>query len=184
MADAATKKKRTFRKFSWRGIDLDQLIDLNTDQFVEMVHCRARRKFVRGIRGKPLGLLKRLRKSKQGLSEGQKPPTVKTHLRNMCIVPEMVGSPLPRNDVIVDMQDEKVRVFKSGPHKCCCSSDNVSDPEGSTEVTCSLIPVDTEIGCKQLRGPGFHSWNNMPYKYSELTNYGRCALHPGVPVPE
>jgi len=38
-------------------------------QFVELVHCRARRKFVRGIRGKPLFLLKRLRKSKQGLGE-------------------------------------------------------------------------------------------------------------------
>jgi hypothetical protein len=43
---------------------------LSTDQFVELVHCRARRKFVRGIRGKPLGLLKRLRKSKQGLADG------------------------------------------------------------------------------------------------------------------
>merc|ERR1719198_2876444 len=86
------KKKRTFRKFSYRGIDLDQLIDLTTDQFVELVQCRARRKFVRGIRGKPLNLLKRLRKSKQGLAEGEKPQTVKTHLRNMVIVPEMIGS--------------------------------------------------------------------------------------------
>merc|ERR1712194_818579 len=47
---------------------------------------------VRGIRGKPLRLLKRLRKSKQGLDEGEKPATVKTHLRNMVIVPEMIGS--------------------------------------------------------------------------------------------
>eukprot|EP00035_Acanthoeca_spectabilis_P019661 m.429158 g.429158 ORF g.429158 m.429158 type:complete len:147 (+) comp16967_c0_seq1:32-472(+) len=93
MADDAPKaRKRTFRKFSYRGVDLDQLLELSTDQFVELVHCRARRKFVRGIRGKPLGLLKRLRKSKQGLAEGEKPETVKTHLRNMVIVPEMVGS--------------------------------------------------------------------------------------------
>merc|ERR1719305_1669563 len=91
MAEVAGKKKRTFRKFSYRGIDLDQLIDLTTDQFVELVHCRARRKFVRGIRGKPLNLLKRLRKSRQGLAEGEKPQTVKTHLRNMVIVPEMTG---------------------------------------------------------------------------------------------
>lgn len=60
----------TCSRFSYRGVDLDQLLELSTDQFVELVHCRARRKFVRGIRGKPLGLLKRLRKSKQGLAEG------------------------------------------------------------------------------------------------------------------
>lgn len=53
---------------------MDQLLELSTDQFVELVHCRARRKFVRGIRGKPLGLLKRLRKSKQGLADGVSAP--------------------------------------------------------------------------------------------------------------
>eukprot|EP00729_Bicosta_minor_P025076 gene25076-6519_t len=89
---SAPKKGRTFKKYSYRGIDLDKLLELSTDQFVDLVHCRARRKFVRGIRGKPLRLLKRLRKSKQGLDEGEKPPTVKTHLRNMVIVPEMIGS--------------------------------------------------------------------------------------------
>mmetsp|Transcript_36590 Transcript_36590/g.95806 ORF Transcript_36590/g.95806 Transcript_36590/m.95806 type:complete len:145 (+) Transcript_36590:41-475(+) len=91
MADAP-KKKRVFRKFSYRGVDLDQLLELSTDQFVDLVHCRARRKFMRGIRGKPVNLLKKLRKSKQGLADGEKPETVKTHLRNMVIVPEMIGS--------------------------------------------------------------------------------------------
>lgn len=32
MADASKKKSRTFRKFSYRGIDLDQLLELSTDQ--------------------------------------------------------------------------------------------------------------------------------------------------------
>merc|ERR1719453_1245193 len=86
------KDARTFKKYSYRGIDLDKLLELSTDQFVELVHCRARRKFVRGIRGKPLALIKRLRKAKSGLAEGEKPATVKTHLRNMTIVPEMIGS--------------------------------------------------------------------------------------------
>jgi len=89
---SAPAKKRSFRKYSYRGIDLDNLLEMTTDQFVEKVHCRARRKFVRGIKGKSLGLLKRLRKSKQGLADGDKPATVKTHLRNMVIVPEMIGS--------------------------------------------------------------------------------------------
>ena len=31
MADAPGKRKRTFRKFSYRGVDLDQLLELSTD---------------------------------------------------------------------------------------------------------------------------------------------------------
>lgn len=31
-AKAALKKKRTFRKYSYRGIDLDQLLDLSQEQ--------------------------------------------------------------------------------------------------------------------------------------------------------
>jgi len=31
-AKAALKKKRTFRKYSYRGIDLDQLLDLSHEQ--------------------------------------------------------------------------------------------------------------------------------------------------------
>jgi hypothetical protein len=29
-ADDAAKKKRTFRKFTYRGVDLDQLLDMTT----------------------------------------------------------------------------------------------------------------------------------------------------------
>ena len=43
MADDAAKK-RTFRKFTYRGVDLEQLLDLNTDELVQLFHARARRK--------------------------------------------------------------------------------------------------------------------------------------------
>ena len=36
-APAPAKKKRTFRKYSYRGVDLDQLLELSTDQV-----CRGR----------------------------------------------------------------------------------------------------------------------------------------------
>lgn len=45
---AATKKKRTFRKFTFRGVDLDQLLDMNYEQLMTLVHARARRRFSRG----------------------------------------------------------------------------------------------------------------------------------------
>merc|ERR1712060_247082 len=85
----ALKKKRTFRKFSFRGIDLDALLDLTTEQLMEVVHARARRSLSRGL------LLKRRvkqLKAKKDCGPYDKPDVVKTHLRNMLIIPEMIGS--------------------------------------------------------------------------------------------
>jgi small subunit ribosomal protein S15e len=39
-----------------------------------------------------MGLIKKLRKAKKEATAHEKPVTVKTHLRNMIIVPEMIGS--------------------------------------------------------------------------------------------
>lgn len=41
---AAEPKKRTFRKFSYRGTDLDQLLDMKTDKLVELFCARIRRR--------------------------------------------------------------------------------------------------------------------------------------------
>lgn len=89
---AAMKKKRTFRKFTFRGVDLDQLLDMSYEQLMTLVHARARRRFSRGLKRKPLALIKRLRKAKKEAPPMEKPAVVKTHLRNMIVVPEMIGS--------------------------------------------------------------------------------------------
>jgi small subunit ribosomal protein S15e len=109
------KKRRQFRKFTYRGIDLDQyvdhdpsilkkkkeekttnnprrLLDLSSEQLRDVVHARARRRFNRGLKRKPMGLIKKLRKAKQEARPNEKPDLVKTHLRNMIVVPEMIGS--------------------------------------------------------------------------------------------
>nr|ALS05186.1 40S ribosomal protein S15 [Tortanus dextrilobatus] len=95
MADDAQndlKKKRTFRKFTYRGVDLDQLLDMNHDQLMELFTCRIRRKFSRGLKRKPMALIEKLRKKKKEAPVNEKPDVVKTHMRNMVIVPEMTGS--------------------------------------------------------------------------------------------
>ncbi len=52
---------------------------------------RVRRRFARGQI--PMGLVRKLRKEKNAAAKsGEKPRTIKTHHRNMIIVPEMVGS--------------------------------------------------------------------------------------------
>ena len=71
--------------------------------YLIVIQARARRRFRRGLKRKPLALLKRLRKAvreyllvndlqKAECPENERPEPVKTHLRNMLVVPEMIGS--------------------------------------------------------------------------------------------
>ena len=92
MAEAQElKKKRTFRKFVYRGVDLEQLLEMNEQQFSKLLPARQRRKINRGLNRKHKSLLTRLRKAKLAAPELTKPECVKTHLRDMIVLPEMVG---------------------------------------------------------------------------------------------
>ena len=61
MAEVQIKKKRTFKKYTFRGVDLDQLLNLKTENLVELLGCRQRRHYARGIKRREENLLKRLR---------------------------------------------------------------------------------------------------------------------------
>ncbi|UYV76558.1 RPS15 [Cordylochernes scorpioides] len=68
------------------------LLDMSSDQLMELMPCRVRRRYSRGLKRKHLALNKKLRKAKKEAGSLEKPEVVKTHLRKMVIVPEMVGS--------------------------------------------------------------------------------------------
>ena len=89
---AEMRKKRAFKKFTYRGVDLDKLLDLSPEELMDLVPARARRRFSRGLKRKPMALIKRLRKAKREAKPLERPRGIKTHLRNMIIVPEMIGS--------------------------------------------------------------------------------------------
>merc|ERR1712093_340702 len=90
MVDA---KKHVFRKFSYKGIDLEQLLEMKTEKLLQLFTCRIRRKFQRGLKHGHLALIKKLRKAKMAnAGTSDKPVGVKTHIRDMIIVPEMIGS--------------------------------------------------------------------------------------------
>mmetsp|Transcript_68023 Transcript_68023/g.99535 ORF Transcript_68023/g.99535 Transcript_68023/m.99535 type:complete len:146 (-) Transcript_68023:125-562(-) len=92
MADANAPKKRSFRKFQYRGIELEALLDLKPVELTKLFPARIRRRFSRGLPKKYSVLLKKLRKAKKECPMHEKPEVVKTHLRNMIIMPEMIGS--------------------------------------------------------------------------------------------
>jgi small subunit ribosomal protein S15e len=65
-------------------------------QVVELLPSRIRRRFSRGLTKNHTTLLKKMRKAKKDMKPTDrptdKPIVVKTHLRDLPIVPEMVGS--------------------------------------------------------------------------------------------
>ena len=86
------KKARTFHKFTYRGLEIEPLLALSNDEFSGLVHARARRRFQRGLKRKPMALIKKLVAAKKDVKIGEKPACVKTHLRDMIVMPSMVGS--------------------------------------------------------------------------------------------
>lgn len=67
-AIAALRKKRQFKKFTYRGYELEKLLEMSQEEFVEVLHARARRRLLRGLNRKCQALLKRLRIAKAGKS--------------------------------------------------------------------------------------------------------------------
>lgn len=74
-------------KFTLRGYSLDQLREMPMDDFIALLPAKARRSLRRGLTPEQVKLIEKLRKVKAG--EWDKP--VRTHSRDMVVLPEMVG---------------------------------------------------------------------------------------------
>ena len=92
MANAAAHKGRAFKKFQYRGVALDNLLDMEMSELVHLFNSRVRRKFARGLNKGANNLIRKLRIAKKAAPEGTRPACVRTHLRNMIVLPEMIGS--------------------------------------------------------------------------------------------
>lgn len=94
-----SKKDKSLLKKSFRGLTLDQLEKLSQEELVALFRARMRRRFSRStpftyleITHKYTRFLNKCRKSKRTVQPGEKPTLVKTHLRDVIIMPGMVGS--------------------------------------------------------------------------------------------
>merc|ERR1711953_1017852 len=76
------QKKRTFKKYTFRGVDLDQLLDMKSENLIELLGCRQRRHFNRGIKRREENFLERLRKAKKAMTGevGEKPAMVNHYI--------------------------------------------------------------------------------------------------------
>jgi small subunit ribosomal protein S19 len=79
-----------WRKFRYRGKTLEELLNMPMDEFIELLPARQRRSLKRGLTRAQVKLLAKIRKVRQKKLSGKK-AIIKTHVRDMIILPEMVG---------------------------------------------------------------------------------------------
>lgn len=75
------------KEFTYRGYSFDQLAKLPMDEFIMLLKSRERRALKRGLLKKHKTLIEKIREAKKGLYT--KP--IRTHARDMIILPDMVG---------------------------------------------------------------------------------------------
>jgi len=78
------------REFTYRGYTFEELQSMSMDEFIRLLPSRQRRSLQRGLTQEKRILIESIRKAKEDLGRGQK-NVVKTHVRDMLILPEMVG---------------------------------------------------------------------------------------------
>ncbi len=78
------------KEFSYRGHNLDSLQSMSMDEFITLLPSRQRRSLQRGLTPEQRILLEKMR----AMREAQKQDSsvnIKTHVRDLIILPEMVG---------------------------------------------------------------------------------------------
>jgi len=78
------------REFTFRGHNLEELNEMSMDDFISILPARHRRSLHRGLTKESRVFLENLREAKRLLGEGKK-IVLKTHCRDLVILPEMVG---------------------------------------------------------------------------------------------
>jgi small subunit ribosomal protein S19 len=79
------------REFAYRGNTLNQLQNMSMDEFINLLPSRQRRSLHRGLTPEQRILLEKIRKAKEDAGKGGS-KVVKTHVRDIIILPEMVGT--------------------------------------------------------------------------------------------
>ncbi|RLF67977.1 MAG: 30S ribosomal protein S19 [Thermoplasmata archaeon] len=87
MPEDYTKKlleERRWREFRYRGHTLEELLNMSLEEFIRLLPARQRRTLSRGLTEEQMKLVEKIRKT---------PPNkvIRTHLRDMIILPEFVG---------------------------------------------------------------------------------------------
>ena len=78
------------KEFMYRGHTLSSLQSMSMDEFINLLPSRQRRSLQRGLPPEQRILLEKMRKAQEAAEKGED-ATIKTHVRDMIILPDMVG---------------------------------------------------------------------------------------------
>lgn len=79
------------KEFMYRGYTLEELQQMPLDNVIELFPARQRRSLKKGFLPRQKKILEKIRKLKKQDNKGGRPQIIKTHCRDMIILPEMVG---------------------------------------------------------------------------------------------
>ena len=96
------------KEFRYRGKTLEELNTMSTEALLELLPSRARRSLNRGVSEEKRKLLEDARAKKEGKLDG----VIKTHARDMIVLPTMVGLTIAvhngREFVNLEVKPEKI----------------------------------------------------------------------------
>jgi small subunit ribosomal protein S19 len=78
------------KEFTYRGLKIEELQKMPIDRFIALLPARQRRSLKKGLPPEKRKLLVKLRKAKTVLKNDES-VIVRTHCRDMIVLPEMVG---------------------------------------------------------------------------------------------
>ncbi len=80
------------KEFKYRGYTVDQLMGMPLGEFAKLVPSRARRTLLRGYKD-PMRkkLMEKVKRAREAVDAGKPQPKVRTHCRDVVIVPQMIG---------------------------------------------------------------------------------------------
>ena len=79
------------KEFMFRGYTLEKLQNASMDEFINLLPSRQRRSLQRGLSLEQRRLLEKIRETKDKTEHGETAKPIKTHARDMVILPEIVG---------------------------------------------------------------------------------------------
>jgi len=78
------------KEFTYRGYTFEEIKEMPLEEFIKLLPSRQRRSLSRGFSEPQMALLRKIRKARKLLTEG-KEIKIRTHCRDMIVIPEMVG---------------------------------------------------------------------------------------------
>lgn len=89
----ALELRPEWKRFRYRGKSLEELMKMPLSELAKLLPSKQRRRLLRGFTPAQQILLRKIRKAKREAAEKglDKVPVIKTRVRDMIILPEMVG---------------------------------------------------------------------------------------------